>query len=408
MEKREIVCEKCGERIKITIFSNKLSQVVKCPSCSALFTYDPQKEKEKGNDEEIKLTKDVEEKKKPKQKVSCPKCDFEFEVLLPKIKKKEVLTLCPLCQHEFSFERRDYYLVDLKEVEESPSAQEMEYKEATLKEKSVKSAKRITIFKYLEKNKYLKNLTLVARSFLDFDFHSLKESLLPANLKEHLRNKLGIASLLLFIVFILGITNAFFTLFFGISLGANEGVDENIKFTLTGTVYFKDENVVENAKVELVGENRSTYTNPEGKYWFYNLTKGVFQLRVTHDDYGTAVVKFKIKGRSGELPEEMDVVLPEKGKETHLDLTEEEGNVIKVRTVFLITFLILFFSSIFALLAAISCLLSKNFQTATYGAFIGVLSWGFLLGSILALLSLVLILFSKKEFEKKSFKNEKV
>ena len=335
-----------------------------------------------------------------KQEIDCPECGFPFEVMLPKVKKREVLTLCPLCSHEFSFQRADYFFSDetdesLEKKESPPPPREMEYggDEHPVRERF----ENLFVYKYIEKSKD------IALSFIDFDFHSIKESLLPANVREHVRKITGIAAILLFIVFLLGMTNAFATLLFGLGQDADEGAGN--KVTIAGTVYFEDD-VVEGASVELVGHDETYHTTPEGRYWFYNVSSGKITIKVSHEDYGKATVKTEIKDRKGELPQEIDIILPEKGEENSRDLSSDSDDGMNVSTIFFLTFLVFIIATLFALLGGISCLLSRNFKTAKYGAFLGILSFGFLIGSILALIAVILILISKNEFEKTSFSED--
>ena len=366
----------------------------------------PGKEDEKPEDtrkeEELPPPEETPQKvgKEGKQEISCPECGFQFEVMLPKVKKREVLTLCPLCSHEFSFQRADYFFSDetdesLEKKELPPPPREMEYggDEHPVRERF----ENLFVYKYIEKSKD------IALSFIDFDFHSIKESLLPANVKEHVRKKTGIAAILLFIVFLLGMTNAFATLLFGLGQDADEGAGN--KVTIAGTIYFEDD-VVEGARVELVGHDETYHTTPEGRYWFYNVSSGKITIKVTHEDYGKATVKTEIKDREGELPQEIDIILPEKGEENSRDLSSDSDEGMNVSTIFFLTFLVFIIATLFALLGGISCLLSRNFKTAKYGAFVGILSFGFLIGSILAFIAVILILFSKSEFEKTSFSED--
>jgi len=539
MEKRTTRCEKCGSEIEFALFSETLSQIVKCSSCSARVSYDPTKQKQADEEKErtadrpeesrdakdlgdkeaaasrktqdlkcpdcgkefmvelperkketgkticprcsVKFSfdradwvpeepgpvvppeeptpppraqesgpapapeemeydeelpqpgddldlpkddepsddgQDDEEPGKPapggpgwkameegKQEVSCPECEFSFEVVLPKVKKREVLTLCPLCSHEFSFQRADYFFSDetdetrKRELPPPPSPpEEMEYGGEEHAAPGDEGASELFIARYIERSKG------IALSFIDFDIHSIKESLLPANAKELARKKTGIAAMLLFIVFLLGMANAFSTLAFGLGQDADD--EPGNKVTVAGTVYFGDD-VVSGARVELVNRDEDIYhTSTEGKFWFYNVSSGGIIIEVTHEDYGKATVKFDLKDRKGELPQELDIILPAKGEETTTDLTSDSDDGMKIATLFFLTFLVFFLAALFALLGAISCLLSKNFKTAKYGAFIGILSWGFFIGSLFSLISVVLILLSKNQFEKKSFSDD--
>ncbi len=335
-----------------------------------------------------------------KQKAICPECEFDFEVELPVPRKREILTLCPLCQHEFSFECADYFYSDFgSEKTEEPLThqpdppQEMEYE----------GKEGPKVGKPKGKSGLLALPGNVALSFLDFELHDIKESMLPANLREQTRSKVGMAALLLLFVFFLGLANAFATLAFGLDQDADDEPKNLV--TITGTVYYEDQDVVEDATVELLGSDETYQTTSEGKFWFFNISAGKsISVKVSHPDYGTTTFKTDVDDRKGQLPAELIISLPPKGEEQTVDETSEEDNDLKVSTVFFLGFLFFLVCSIFALLASISCFLSRNFKTASYGAIAALGSFGlFGLGSVLALVALILILKSRKEFEKASF-----
>ena len=447
---QELACPDCGKEFKVQLpAKKKATGKTMCPDCSAIFSFarvdweesdhgfatpapkpaDPQTEEKQESqkpesefaglygDMDRDQSKDWPEKSTPplpgikdgKQDISCPMCDFQFDVVLPAIKKREVLTLCPLCQHEFSFQRAAFFYDDTADSPEkkaasslsppppppppSPSAapsrpEEMGYGGD---DKPVPEG---FVGKKLAKGK------AVAGSFLDFDVHSIKESLLPANLAGQARSKLGMAAILLLVVFLLGLGNAIVTLGFGLSQDAQEGLGS--KVTIAGTVYFETD-TVEGAQVTLSGRNGTYTTNSQGRFWLENVSAGKATITVTHPDYGSSKLTFEVKDRQGELPREMDVQLPGKSQESSRDISSDDDGGLSVIMVFTLLFLVLLVASLFAFFGAVSCLLSKNFQTAKYGAFVGILSFGFLIGSLLAIVALILILLARKDFERTSF-----
>ena len=61
--------------------------------------------------------------------------------------------------------------------------------------------------------------------------------------------------------------------------------------------------------------------------------------------------------------------------------------------------IIIFIFSIFALLAAISCLKRKHFDLAMVGSIVSIFSFGFfMIGSILCIIAIIIIFKSKEEF----------
>jgi len=196
-------------------------------------------------------------------------------------------------------------------------------------------------------------------------------------------NKPMMATILLILVFSIGITtSAFSEAFIETSLDIASGVG------LEGTVEIKiiDQNneSINNATISING--MSNTTDNKGFYSFKNVELGIQTLVVEADGYET---------HSKEL-----LVTPFFKSENEIQLNEEEvSNKIESYDSTGCSLIIAIFS-IFAILGAIVCFKRQHFDVAIAGTILGIFSFGFfLIGSIISIAALIIIWYSKDEFE---------
>lgn len=268
-----------------------------------------------------------------KGRTKCPKCKHEFVLDAPEGQKKYNVT-CPNCNHKFNVK---------------PTSCDPELKDDCLWEE------------YGEPRK------------------TILSSIKPKT------DKPVIASVILFIVFIIGISTAAFPNIFietPLNTISNAGIMGNIEFSLidqsSRTLNLGNISIRLNDEYDLINSSN-------GSYYINNVNLGINDLVISHPGYKT-------------LNSEV-LVLPY--ITSNYALTMERGFGVKY-----INFDSTGYSAIivfFSLFALIGCFLAfkRKYPNATiFTAFLGIFSIGFfLIGSILSIIALSLIIRSTKEFE---------
>ena len=196
------------------------------------------------------------------------------------------------------------------------------------------------------------------------------------------------AGILLSIVFILG-------LFSGIAYGIkwnnqdtqwnNEGLSE-----VHGTVIDTNGEAIENVIIE-TNSGKKTSTNPQGWYVLYDIIGDEVKITFTIEGYGQVVVWMNIRSEGTNI---LDVELLEGNKQKfdyRKDVAEPWPPNYALAPIFMI-------AAIVALMGSSAAILQVNFRMAVTGCLFGVISYGFLLGSILSVVALSLLLIDRKKF----------
>ena len=210
------------------------------------------------------------------------------------------------------------------------------------------------------------------------------------NLTEKEKTSSQWAGILLTIVFVLGLIS-------GIAYGLkwneqtsnwdNEGLS-----SVHGTVIDKEGDALEGVKVE--AEGKRTYTNPQGKYYLYDLSGEEAKLIFVMEGYEKVTVWINLRADGTNILEiEMLEGETENKKDFRIDVEKPWPPNYALAPLFMI-------SAMIALLGSSAALLQQNFRIAITGCLFGILSYGFLLGSILSVVALSLILIDKESFEK--------
>ncbi len=210
------------------------------------------------------------------------------------------------------------------------------------------------------------------------------------NLTEKPKTAAQWAGILLAVVFVLGIMS-------GIAYGLkwsdqstqwdNEGLS-----SVQGMVIDRDGNSLEGVRVE--SGDKNTYTNPQGKYTLYDLKGDEARIVFVLEGYGTVNVWMNIRADiSANIMEiSMDLGDEEKNYDYRKDVAEPWPPNYALAPIFMI-------AAMLALIGSSAALLQQNFRVAIIGCLFGVLSYGFLIGSVLSIIALAFLLFDREKFE---------
>ena len=227
---------------------------------------------------------------------------------------------------------------------------------------------------------------------MSFVFTNLKDAYRwdnLSNLNEKPKTPAQWAGILLSIVFVLGILSG---IAYGIkwnnqdSQWSNEGLS-----SVHGTIIDTDGEAVEGAKIE--ANNKKAYSNPQGKYYLYDLVWDEIQITFTMEGYGDVSVWINIRSEGTNI---LNIELLEGTQEYDYrkDIAKPWPPNYALAPIFMI-------SAMITLMGGSAALLQQNFKTALAGCLFGIISYGFLIGSILSVIALSLLLVDRESFERK-------
>jgi len=209
------------------------------------------------------------------------------------------------------------------------------------------------------------------------------------NLGEKPKTPSQWAGVLLSIVFVLGILSG---VAYGLKWSDQETQWDNEGLcAVHGTVIDEYGNTLEGVKVEI--GDKKTYTNEQGKYYLYDLTGDEARLNFVMEGYGTVVVWMNIRADGTNI---MEIEMNEGEEQTNYDYRKNVAKPWPPNYALAPIFMI---ASMVALIGSSAALLHQNFRMAVLGCLFGVLSYGFLIGSVLSVVALSLLLVDRERFE---------
>ena len=117
------------------------------------------------------------------------------------------------------------------------------------------------------------------------------------------------------------------------------------------------------------------------------------EIKFTMEGYGSVTVLMNIRSEGTNI---LDIELLE-GNEQKIDNRKEVSEPWPPNYALAPIFII---ASIIALLGSSAAMLQQNFRLAVAGCLFGVISYGFLIGSILSVIALSFLLVDRKKFDK--------
>jgi hypothetical protein len=228
---------------------------------------------------------------------------------------------------------------------------------------------------------------------LSFVFSNFKEAYRWDNLNtlnEKPKTAAQWAGILLSIVFILGILSG---IAYGIKWNNQESQwsSEGLS-SVHGTIIDDKGKGIEGVKIE--ADDKKTYTNAQGKYFLYDLIGDEVEIMFTMEGYGNQNIWINIRSEGTNI---LGVELEEGDVTKNIDLRKDVAEPWPPNYALSPIFII---ASIVALIGSSAALLQQNFRIAVTGCLCGVISYGFLVGSILSIIALSLILIDREKFDR--------
>ena len=211
------------------------------------------------------------------------------------------------------------------------------------------------------------------------------------NLSEKPKSNAQWAGILLSIVFVLGLLSG---VMYGLKWNNQEDQwDNNGLSSVHGSVIDEDGNAMEG--VAVYGGNKQTTTNNQGQYYLYDLQGEEISILFSIEGYKDVSVWMDIRSGSANILE----VEVEKGDgDIKLDLRKQIAEPWPPNYALAPIFMI---SALITLMGSAAALLQENFKIAITGCLFGIISYGFLIGSILSVVALALLLIDYQKFNSK-------
>ena len=211
------------------------------------------------------------------------------------------------------------------------------------------------------------------------------------NLSEKPKTNAQWAGILLSIVFVLGLLSG---VMYGLKWNNQEDQwDNNGLSSVHGSVIDEDGNAMEG--VAVYGGNKQTTTNNQGQYYLYDLQGEEISILFSIEGYKDVSVWMDIRSGSANILE----VEVEKGDgDIKLDLRKQIAEPWPPNYALAPIFMI---SALITLMGSAAALLQENFKIAITGCLFGIISYGFLIGSILSVVALALLLIDYQKFNSK-------
>ena len=211
------------------------------------------------------------------------------------------------------------------------------------------------------------------------------------NLSEKPKSNAQWAGILLSIVFVLGLLSG---VMYGLKWNNQEDQwDNNGLSSVHGSVIDEDGNAMEG--VAVYGGNKQTTTNTQGQYYLYDLQGEEISILFSIEGYKDVSVWMDIRSGSANILE----VEVEKGDgDIKLDLRKQIAEPWPPNYALAPIFMI---SALITLMGSAAALLQENFKIAITGCLFGIISYGFLVGSILSVVALALLLIDYQKFNSK-------
>jgi len=211
------------------------------------------------------------------------------------------------------------------------------------------------------------------------------------NLSEKPKSNAQWAGILLSIVFVLGLLSG---IMYGLKWNNQEDQwDNNGLSSVHGSVIDSEGNAMEG--VAVYGGNKQTTTNNQGQYYLYDLQGKEVSILFSIEGYKDVNVWIDIRSGGANI---LEVEIEEGDGDVQIDYRNQIAEPWPPNYALAPIFMI---SALVTLMGSAAALLQENFKIAITGCLFGIISYGFLIGSILSVIALALLLIDYQKFNNK-------
>ncbi len=224
--------------------------------------------------------------------------------------------------------------------------------------------------------------------------------------KPKMRLRTRVAALFLLVVMILGLVNALSVLYEGMQYKTPQETLSNSSGTVYGRVTDDKGVGIGEATVSLQGTNYKAFTDTDGWYFIGSVPVKEYRIEADRANYTSMMKDVKVEEQ---MPRPINFQLP-KGTGTKYAGSTVPTELGDLQPSYAYSAGAMAFASIFALIGMVLCIKRVYYWAAILCAAVGALSYGFLIGTFLSVLALLLIVVSRPAFvpEKARFRDTKV
>ena len=173
-------------------------------------------------------------------------------------------------------------------------------------------------------------------------------------------------------------------------------VDDVGLVDIQGVIQTNDGNPLENVEITLNGQNWTWTSNEQGRFYIYDVEGGIREITFNLENYEEQTQKIELEvGRINVV----NAILEEGDCSSDCEYIDKTFEVDNPAEISLVLSVIIILFSVVTLYGSIAALRKSDFSMALIGSIAGVLSYGFMLGSILSIVAMLMIFSDRDAFE---------
>ncbi len=173
-------------------------------------------------------------------------------------------------------------------------------------------------------------------------------------------------------------------------------VDDVGLVDVQGVIQTDDGNPLENVEITLNGQNWTWTSNEQGRFYIYDVEGGIREITFNLENYEEQTQKIELEvGRINVV----NAILEEGNCSSDCEYIDKTFEVDNPAEISLVLSVIIILFSVVTVYGSIAALRKSDFSMALIGSIAGVLSYGFMLGSILSIVAMLMIFSDRDAFE---------
>ena len=173
-------------------------------------------------------------------------------------------------------------------------------------------------------------------------------------------------------------------------------VDDVGLVDIQGVIQTNDGNPLENVEITLNGQNWTWASNEQGRFYIYDVEGGIREITFNLENYEEQTQKIELEvGRINVV----NAILEEGDCSSDCEYIDKTFEVDNPAEISLVLSVIIILFSVVTLYGSIAALRKSDFSMALIGSIAGILSYGFMLGSILSIVAMLMIFSDRDAFE---------